>query len=1769
VSALVRIPGVEIGEELGHGAYSIVYRARQGDTPCALKIPHTRGRWTRWVYREAVALARVKHPGLPQVLEVGEADGLPYMLMELVEGETLAERLQRGPVPTGLALDLACQLADALRAVHEVGLVHRDVKPRNVILETGGRARLVDFGFAAPVGSLGPRDTAGTRRYSAPEQFRAPDRVDARADLFALGRVLFECLTGRPCGDADVAHVVVDLVAAGISPSVARIVGGLVAEAPDDRYPDSLALLGELHRVRAGGAPRGAAACEPARLAGALVGRDAEVERFTRAWRDVEASGGRVMLVEGIRGTGKTRFLRTCMAKVREEGRGRCLESICREQDGPLSVLRSLFEAYFASLARLPPQERVAARNAMSTAASGPLASLACVIAPGFAEIVGAAEAPVNIVPEAFAEGAAELVVRLARLSGPLLICIDDLQWIDPLSREIVAAIGDRAHEAPLLLVLAARPARTGATFERFDAMGPSRSSRISLGPFELRQSAALIGSHLGVATPDPALVRRIVATADDTPVGILEVLGAFLDAGALRLRSHVWQLDPESVERVALPQGALAYLGTRLRELPPATRHVFEVAAVLGTRFDDVVLADVLELDVRDVGYALADGRRAGLLEPADGQSHTFSHDSVREMLTDGLDEGVRRRWHQRAGECLAERVDSQPDLLYVCANHFAAGQIEANPTATYRATRRAAEGALERFDNETALRFFDVARAGATAAGLQLDVAFHQRVGEASLRVGALDESLRSFDAALGLAVDPVTRATVLGRIAWVRRARSEPDQAWAALERAFGELGVVMPTEESPPGKGGNKIVPAGGTADAFDALFELYQHHARLGAEYGKPSSTLQSTVALLALAGGRGPSVPLARAHATYGAALQFAGRRAAARRHLEVASEMARRLADPSTMAYYLIRRSVAFAFAGQFDAALTHLRECADGYGPWIEVNEFCDVVANGDIIESVRGRATEAWGWISRATDRLRRRARTSEVFSSLILHRARAALASLGRDGPEGSWLSEQLEAAATRPEKAYYRMACWGPLARYLLDTGNLGAAFDDLVHRFEAEGHDPGASHPALVEYYVAVAQARIHQCVRCAPDQRAAYVVALRKATSDLRAAAKLPPFQTHSALAEAHVAWFEGHQGKADSLLAKAESLARRETCPWVLWGVARARAHMLREQGKPDAARDQARIAEVLARENGAEPRARWVREEFSLPPPQVVRHSGSTASSHRSSQRARRQLASLLHIVRAPYGQLRRSQQSVAIVDDLVRELAADRAFLLFEPIEDRRARLLLGRSRLGETLEAPSGWRKTLMRAVMDGADSGSGDARAEPMTEGAPDRKRVLVVPLFLHERTVGAICVERASSDPAFHADDQELLLLLAHQLPLGLELSRLLEERDQLQGTLQQVQKMDVVGQLAGGVAHDINNMLQGILSGLQGLQETTTRDADDQTNMQLIEDGLTRATRLTQKLLSFSRQQPLTLASRDLNLALKALEPMIRRLTSKTHKVDVVLDLDAATSPALTDESALDQAIMNLVINARDAMHGRGVLTITTRNAVLGPDAVRRGAPSEGDYALVEVTDDGEGMPPEVVSRIFDPFFTTKDVGKGTGLGLTMVYAFVHQCGGFIEVASEVGKGTTFRLYLRRGDPIRLEQRMRMSSLPAPGAVPQMILVVDDDPNIRELTRMLLQEGGYQVMTASGSADALRLMQSNEHEVALVILDLSMPEMSGTELERRLAALGLPAKVLFVSGHDPEALSEGMELVAHAMLQKPFTRSGLLGRVRRLLDG
>ncbi len=1781
------IPGITIEGELGRGAHSIVYRAWQGSVPCALKVPCTRARWTRWVYREAVSLARVRHPALPAVFEVGEVDGLPYLVMELVAGEMLAARLDLGPVGEGTAIKIATELAGALEAVHDAGLVHRDVKPRNILVEHGtGALKLVDFGFATPIERAGADDAAGTLAYSAPEQLTPSKHVDGRADLYAVGRVLVECLLGRR-GFASIREPEVGyeqvrtlLLANGIDRKIAEVATGLLRHSPEDRYPDARALLSDLALVANGAAPLGPTGYRHGRKLPRLIGRDSELERILRPCRDT-SSGGSVVVVRGGRGTGKSRLLDT--AEMESRTVARTLRATCRENDPPLSTLRRVIERFGAEAGRPELQARV-----------GKFAPLAKMIAPR----AGLGPAPDGVGvggADALAEGAAEIFLRLARQGDPLVIMIDDAQWMDPVSADALARVAHRVGEAPLVLVIAGRPETSSRRLETFSSV--RRLESIELPRLSEAQVGALIASHLGETDVDAALVRRVHSMADATPLGVLEVVGAFLDAGALRPNARSWLFDPAMTGRVVLPRGALVLLGRRLAELPPATHRVLESAAVIGATFGDEMLASVLEMDLEDLAYALSASRRAGLIEPDEPGYHHFVHDSLREMLVDELSDGERRELHQRVGEVLdAEPYASFEDLCKK-ALHFANGVLERNPRRSFSVAKAAADAAMERFDNETALRFLEDARAAAKVGSISLDAEFYEKVGEALLRLGSLDESLAAFEAALGCAEDTLTRASLLGRLAWVHQTRAEPERAWATLDRAFSVLDARMPVESlssvatataqlaraklgalfekrvsngdddgAEPHVSRSLVVPHSSSA-RIEVLCELHYQNARLGLEYGKPVRLIESSLESLALSRQGGSARARARALALYGFVLTALRRRDAGGRALATAKEIATRRADAVTVAFCAQVQSVGACWAGDLDHALVLLRECVDIHGPWLEPNELCLDVGNGDLIQSMRGRAEDAWKWIERAVERLRRTP-TPSILSDFLIHRARAALVTVGRDAGDDRWLAAQMAAVSPRdPGRGYHRILSWGPRVRYYVETGDVGAEFEELVEAFEREGHDPRYVHLIVCEYYVAVAHGRMQQCLRSSTATRATAIGKLRRAVADLAAISKIPLLRAHRLLAEACLTWFEGKLEKAQENLTVAEKLANEQSCPWVLYGVARIRAHILRSIGRADAARDQARVAEALAREHGAVHRARWVQEEFDLGSPPVLVHDATISRS--SSSRTTRQLTALLQVARAPRRELKTEQQAAAILDELIGLLNAERGAIWFQP-EATTPPTMIARYRdndLSLSFSTDS-WRARLLRTVHSRGVAWPDTEGSDSDLEAHVNARRVLAVPLYLYEKPVGALCVERDPDSKAFGADARSLLGLLSHQVPITLEIARLLFEREQLQTSLQHAKKMEAMGQLAGGLAHDFNNMLAAMKVALSAARERAALDAELTIELDIISQATTRAAQLTSQLLSFSRHQPVPAGVHDVNQLISTLEPMLRRVVGS--KVSVVTNLSPAVDAVEVDQGSFDQALVNLLINARDAMPGGGRLTVTTRNVVLSEPEAQRKNIAPGAWVEVEVADTGEGMSPETLSRIFEPFFTTKPAGSGSGLGLAMVYAFARNCGGSIDVSSEVGQGTQFRLYLKRVDRVRASRPVRaVSSAPIiKHEGPDTILVVDDDDLVRRSIAKILERNGYRVIAASGSVEALNLAREQGARIGLVILDVLMPGVTGPELGRRLYDLNLSAKLLFVSGFSPESIPlEDAHLASEMLLQKPFSQTALLERVRQLM--
>ncbi len=387
---------------------------------------------------------------------------------------------------------------------------------------------------------------------------------------------------------------------------------------------------------------------------------------------------------------------------------------------------------------------------------------------------------------------------------------------------------------------------------------------------------------------------------------------------------------------------------------------------------------------------------------------------------------------------------------------------------------------------------------------------------------------------------------------------------------------------------------------------------------------------------------------------------------------------------------------------------------------------------------------------------------------------------------------------------------------------------------------------------------------------------------------------------------------------------------------------------------------------------------------------------------------------------------------------------------------------------------------------------------------------------------------------------------------------------------REQAEAQLRQLQKMETLGALTGGIAHDFNNMLAVVLGGIE-LAKRRLRSDPDKAD-QLLEnarEGATRAATLTARLLAFSRNQPLAPAPLDVNKLIGGMADMLHRTLGEAIKVECIYG--AGLWRCYVDPGEVENAILNLAINARDAMGVNGKLTIETANAHIDDTYARaRADVMTGQYVLVCVTDTGTGMSPETIERAFDPFFTTKPVGKGTGLGLSQVFGFVKQSGGHVAIYSELGQGTTVKLYLPRftGAAAGVVAVSEASELPTGGSG-EVILVVEDEQRVRHFAVDALRELGYTAVSANSPFKALEMLDE-QPEITMLFTDIVMPDMTGRQLADAALAKRPDLRVLYTTGYTRNAVvHNGMLDVGVAFLSKPYGMADLARKVRDVLDG
>ena len=447
----------------------------------------------------------------------------------------------------------------------------------------------------------------------------------------------------------------------------------------------------------------------------------------------------------------------------------------------------------------------------------------------------------------------------------------------------------------------------------------------------------------------------------------------------------------------------------------------------------------------------------------------------------------------------------------------------------------------------------------------------------------------------------------------------------------------------------------------------------------------------------------------------------------------------------------------------------------------------------------------------------------------------------------------------------------------------------------------------------------------------------------------------------------------------------------------------------------------------------------------------------------------------------------------------------------------------------------------------------------------------------IALPLKDDQASVFGVMMVYSDRVGGINRDDIRLMDELSRDLAFGIDVLRTRQERlqaererERLQGQLLQAQKMESVGRLAGGIAHDFNNMLAAIMGyaelALQGVDPTQRLFMD----LQEIRKAASRSADLTRQLLAFARKQPTVPAVLDLNKTVEGMLKMLRRLIGEDIQLNWLPGREL--HPVRVDPSQIDQILANLCVNARDAIENVGSITIETRNVRLDR-AYCADHPwaKMGDYVLLAVCDDGRGMDEETLGKVFEPFFTTKGVGQGTGLGLAMVYGIVKQNGGFIDIRSRPGRGTSVEIQLPQhasdDDVMKTLEEVKEPETMSRGH--ETILLVEDEPQVLEMTKLMLEEGGYRVLEASTPDKAIRVADEHAGQIRLMVTDVVMPGMNGHDLSVQLTSQYPGIKTLFMSGYPGNAIKKfGMPEHPVNFIQKPFSASALTTMVRRVLD-
>jgi len=1391
-----RLGRYTLGAELGRGGSSVVRRAEADGTTYALKLLHGNrgGDAGRTFRREAAAIARLGHPSLVSIVELGEHDGQPYLVMELVEGRSLKSLLADGPLDTEQVLRVARGLAAGLVEVHRHGLVHRDIKPSNVIVRPDGEPCLIDFGLAADTDD---QKVVGTLRYAPPEQLGLiPAAVGPASDLYSLGVTLYQAVAGAPPvpdGD-DFMHRLMAAPAPSLSdvapaarPALALIVDRLLLKEPDDRYRSASGLLADLDRIdaldealRAGASPplfaeRRSSLSEPT-----LIGCEDELAALQRGWERARDGELVVATIRGAGGLGKTRLAQELL---REATGAIVLRCKCQDLDRtPFGPIRETADALAAHLDR----EEDATLAARLRAAAGDHLALLGRLSPTLASALGGAtDGGDHAEPARFYATVGAVLAALGSSDTPAIWLIDDLQWLDDASAQILAAMADEAPRH-LLVVLTSRPTQRDAPLAGAEALAPFNLPPIELQPLRRADIDAFVTARLGGRPLSPPIVDRLAAATQGNPFALDEYVRALLDSGQLAMTPDGWVMETADLVDLELPEDVLDVVLRRVRALDADTLRVLRVAAVWGGEVSTEDLRRVTQLPEATVHGAVQLAIDRGLVLRRPGDLITLQHDRIREAVVGELAPHARASVHQAIADVLPPSPTNARDA-YALAHHLGAGHVERDPAGVAKASLVAGLLALDDHAYEQAWATLSTARdlSGDADFSTERRCAMLTGLGRAGAMTGRLNAAYAALDQALDLTTDTRERFELhyLRTLTYASQGRN--DDALSELRRSFDVHGTPYPRSRVLQGISLLWFAVAGlvlfwtglgrGSAEGEErrrrtVLSRLHYAGTMLAMFDGDTFLMVQFIVRDFFNVQRLPASPEKAIATSVYGAVmgtLQLGGVMKARTRD---GIAMAEQIGDRGAVAVCKAYEACGHKWAGDVDRGTQLQLEalpllCRDLPGSWHTAMMICEQAYS----YHHAGRSASAHAHITEYLPHLRRTNNRMFVYNTLAVdYAARTVLGDYA--GAADLW-------AELEPDYDDLKGTGYVQLARVqasferFVDEANTGPEVESMIAAFA----------PTLGEDYYSIYAWMLYgyaRLDRVLESGGAEGRPELTRTIWNTRVRALTPIFACHPLIWRAALARLDGKRARAQRLLRKAERLVSRVHTPRGSFYVALEQARLGVLSGDRTAGSHARRAAEIAEREQWFA-KARAVRAEF---PDAFPAGDGSNTLSGSSTEtgstpgRSARYSDALLKVSLAS-ATLNPEAQAAQVLNAVVRVFGAERA--LFYLLDEDGAPVL--QAKAGSGAERVS---TTVVNRVIAGCAPVvfTGDEAAELLEAEsiqAQGLRSIMAAPLRSRDRTVGVVYLDNRLARGVFTTNDVELLLGLANHIAIAVETAR------------------------------------------------------------------------------------------------------------------------------------------------------------------------------------------------------------------------------------------------------------------------------------------------------------------------------------------------------------------------------------------------------